>query len=397
MATGDKRVFIGLNDGSQIWNVSSYVLNCSVNLGKNQILDSFQPGTATIVLKNLSREFDPTNTGSSFYGAVLPRATWVYIEIEGMNTIFDGWVDDWSFDYNVSGESTAILIASERTGLFARQYIAATSFPAELSGARVTRVLQDTGVNYTNPYNVNPYIIDAGTKMLDADAATAGVNALDYLNSICASEQGDLYTDQAGSLIFTDANYSLTSAATAVSRLFTDDGTSGAYPYSNIDISYSTDLLYNKVVVVPKTPIAVAKVTQNMNSSQETYQISELNVPDILYGDATTLTDLSSFLVTKYYMPQYRVNTLTVPFTVLDDTRKNNLLDLLDLNSFCKVKFTPNNTGSAIERFCKVIGIQHNIDVVEHNITFTFESLLSPSIVLDDAEFGKLDTYSLGF
>ena len=395
MATGDKRVFIGLNDGSEIWNVSSYVLNATVTLGKNQILDSFQPGSATIALKNLGREFDPTNTSSAFYGAVIPRATWVYIEIEGMNTIFDGWVDDWSFEYNVSGESIATLVASERTGLFARQYILSSSFPAELSGARVERVLQDGGVAYTNPYNINPWIVDAGTKMLDADTTCSGKNALEYLGYISTSEQGDLYTDQAGSLIFKSANYSVTSAATAVTKTFTDEGTSGAYPYSDIDISYSTDLLYNRVSVTSndETNNRVA----NEPTSQGLYQISELDLPNILYNDTTRLDYLANYVISKYRVPQYRVNTLTVPFSALDNTRKNNLLDLIGLNQFCTVKFTPNNTGSAITRYCKVVGIEHTISVDEHTVKYTFESILSPSIVLNDTEFGKLDTYSLGF
>jgi len=395
MATGDKRVFIGLNDGSEIWNITANVIQASVNLGKNQMLDSFQPGTATFILKNFNREFDPTNVSSPFYGAVLPRATWIYIEIEGFTTLFDGWVDDWSFDYRVSGEATAILVASERTGLFARQYITSTSFPAVLSGARVTRVLQDGGIAYTNTYNVNSYIVDAGTKMLDADNTCAGKNALEYLNSISISEQGDFYTDQAGSLIFSDANYSVTSAATAVSRLFTDDSTAGAYPYSEIDISYSSDLLYNKVSV-SSSDGTNTKIATNSDSG-DLYQISQLDVLDVLYNSTTNLEYLGNFLIAKYSTPQYRFNSLTVPFTNLDDTRKNNLLDLLWLNTFCKVRFTPNGIGSPVERFCKIIGIQHDIQIAEHNVRFTFESIMSPSIVLDDVEFGKLDTYSLGF
>jgi hypothetical protein len=395
MATGDTRVFIGLNDGSEIWNVTSYAMDVSVSLGKNRILDSFQPGTSTITFKNFAREFDPLNASSPIYGAVLPRATWVYVEVEGFNTLFDGWVDDWSFDYTVDGNAMASLIASERTGLFARQNIMASSFPAELSGARVQRVLQDDGVNYTNPYNITPYILAAGTKMLDADSTCKGKNVLEYLDSIVTSEQGELYTNQAGSLVFTDANYSVTSAATAVSQLFTDDGTAGAYPYTDIDISYSTDLLYNKVSLTPFDDSRTAEA--NEPTSQNTYQISQLDVSNVLYSASERLEQLGTFLLSKYAEPEYRFNNLTVSFSSLDNTRKNNLLDQLFLNNFCRVRFTPNGTGSAIIRFCKIIGLQHSIRPDEHLVTFYFESIRSPSLVLDDVEFGKLDSYALGF
>lgn len=388
------RVLLGLNDGSEIWVVTDYVLNVTVNLGKNRILDSFQPGTASVTFKNMGREFDPTNTGSAFYGAVLPRATWVFIEIPTLNTIFEGWVDDWSFDYDVSGESTAILIATERTGLFARQSILSTSFPAETSGARLVRVLQDDGVNYSNPYNITPWVVATGTQMLAADSDCAGKNALDYLNSIEVSEQGSLFTNAAGQLVFTDASYGATSDVFLASRFFTDDSTAGAYKYVDIDISYSSDLLYNKVV----TNASDGSWTGgSINAeSQATYNISQLDINDVLYNVPKQLDNLGTFLIAKYSEPEYRINNLTVNFRDLTSTQQNNLLDFLGLNSFCRVKFTPNGVGSAIERVCRIIGIEHQIGVAEHLITFSFESLRSPSLVLNDTEFGKLNTYALG-
>jgi hypothetical protein len=388
------RVLLGLNDGSEIWTVTNYVLNVSVNLGKNRVLDSFQPGTASVTFKNMGREFDPTNTGSAFYGSVLPRATWVFIEIPTLNTIFEGWVDDWSFDYDVSGESTAILIATERTGLFARQYITSTSFPAETSGDRFVRVLQDSGVAYSNPYNVTPYVVADGTQMLAADTQCVGKNALDYINSIEVSEQGSLYTNSAGQLVFTDASYGPTSDVFLASRLFTDDGTANAYKYVDIDISYSSDMLYNKVVA--EAFDGSQSSVGNSATSQSTYNISQFNVDEVLYNVPSQLSNLCNFLLAKYSEPEYRINNLTVNFRDLTSTQQDNLLDFLGLNSFCRVKFTPNGVGSAIERVCRIIGIEHQIDVAEHLITFSFESLRSAGLVLDDAEFGKLDTYALG-
>jgi hypothetical protein len=233
-----------------------------------------------------------------------------------------------------------------------------------------------------------------GTQMLAADTQCVGKNALDYINSIEVSEQGSLYTNSAGQLVFTDASYGPTSDVFLASRLFTDDGTANAYKYVDIDISYSSDMLYNKVVA--EAFDGSQSSVGNSATSQSTYNISQFNVDEVLYNVPSQLSNLCNFLLAKYSEPEYRINNLTVNFRDLTSTQQDNLLDFLGLNSFCRVKFTPNGVGSAIERVCRIIGIEHQIDVAEHLITFSFESLRSAGLVLDDAEFGKLDTYALG-
>jgi hypothetical protein len=396
MALNNAQVTIGTNDGVSTWNVSSYVVNVNVNLGKNRILDSFQPGSATIVLKNFGREFDPTNTSSAFYGSAVPRSTYVYVSITGMGRIFNGFVDDWSFNYDVSGESTATLIATEGSGLFARQNIFSSSFPAELSGARVLRVLQDAGVAFENPFGpvLAPYDLDPGTKMLDADTTCKGANALEYLSKIETAEQGALYYNSDGTFVFDDASYPVTTSILDVQRFFTDDATSGAYPYVDIDVSYSSDLLYNRISVTPTGGTARIAVD---TASGSAYNNSQLDVTDILYADADDLDYLANYLISKYREPQYRFNSVTVNFLSLSASLQNDLISRVAINSGCRVKFTPNNTGSAIERYVRVIGITHDVGVGDHLITFNFESLPIVPLVLDDTTFGKLDTASLGF
>lgn len=396
MALNNVQVTIGTNDGVSTWNVSSFVLDVNVSLGKNRMLDSFQPGSATIALKNFVREFDPTNTSSAYYGSAVPRSTYVYVSVTGIGRIFNGFIDDWNFSYDVSGESTATLVAVEGTCLFARQYLFSSSFPAELSGARVLRVLQDSGVAFNNPFGpaLAPYLLANGTKVLDADNACKGLNVLEYLASIETAEQGSFYYDSYGSFIFDDSSYNITSSITDADRLFTDDFTSGAYPYTNIDVSYSSDLLYNRVSVTPTGGTARLAVDP---ASGTAYNYSQLDVADVLYADDTKLDYLANYFIAKYSEPQYRFNTVTVNFLALSPALQTSVITRIGINTGCRVKFTPNTIGSAIEKYVRVIGIQHNVGVGDHAITFHFESLPILPLVLDDATFGKLDTASLGF
>jgi hypothetical protein len=399
MALNKAKIVIVKSDDSASWDVTANVYGVSTSVGKNRLLDQVQPGTAHIMLTNYNREFDPLNTSSPFYGAVIPKASKVYITYErtGVPTarfIFVGYVDDWAFDYSVSGQATASFGASEATALFVRQFIISSSFPAELSGARVNRVLADAGVLYDNIVPSASASIDAGTQMLIADTNCAGQNVLEYLNNVAVSEQGAFFYDTTGALVFEDNSKSATNTVTNANKLFTDDGTATAYPYNNIDIGYTSELLFNQIKVLSVDGINVG--TYDDAASQSLYSNSHLDVENIFYSDVTKLANLASFLGTKYAVPEYRINSVTVPFKALSDSDQDNLLAFGRVNGFMKVRFLPNNIGTAVVRVVRVIGIEHIIDVNDHQVKYSFESLRSPSLVLDDVEFGKLDTYSLG-
>jgi len=307
MGLNKAKVTILLNDESNSWDVTGNVVSVSTSVGKNRILDQLQPGTAQITLNNFNREFDPLNASSPFYGAVIPKASKVYITFErtGVPTsrfIFVGYIDDWTFDYAVNGESTASFSASEATALFVRQFILATSFPAELSGARVSRILADNGVLYSDIVPSAGASIDDGTQLLAADTTCFGQNVLEYLHNISVSEQGAFYYDTTGALQFEDNSVSATNTVNDATRLFTDDGTANSYPYSNIDIGYSSDVLYNEIQVTSFDGLNVATATDAL--SQYTYSISHLDVENIYYTTPSRLADLGNYLISKYSVPE---------------------------------------------------------------------------------------------
>ena len=384
------RVTVSLENTAGSWNVTDYVLSINITLGKSRALDTYEPGSISLTLKNFNREFDPLNTSSAFYGAVLPRNTDIRVVLNGSGAIFTGVVDDFAFDYNVSTESTVSIAGSEFSALFANQYIFSTSFPQQYSGARVESVLQDAGVSYSTA--VGAYVVDPGTQLLDADSIPRGANALDYLRKIEASEQGTFYYNQDGTLWFDDNSESITSSTTL---LFSDDGTAGTYPYTNIDISYTSQLLFNQIIVNSNDGVNSRSLTSP--SSIASYDISQLNLDGVLYNNSTRLDNLGNYLIGKYSQPEYRINSLRVNYGGLSTAMQDAFAPKAkELNYYCKVRFTPNGIGSPIEKFVRVIGIEHDITPGSHEMTFMFESIRTPNLVLDDAEFGKLDTYLLG-
>jgi hypothetical protein len=378
-------------------NVTSKTISTNITRGKSRQLDFYEPGSATVVLNNFDRAFDPTNDSSDYQPFVYPKRI---VDItSGGYSIFSGLIDDWSFSYDVNGESYATFSASESTSILANQYMASQAFPAELSGARVTRVLNDPGVSWSTGFGDRA--IDTGTQMLDAEIIPNNTNALEYLRQIESSEQGQLFfNSNTYGIEFKDNNNSINSSTGY--ELFADDGTINytfgtagkpSINYDFIDVSYTTQLMYNSIVVNAFDGLNYVMASEA--TSQEAYAVNQLNVDNVLYTSKTRLANLAGLLIRKYSSPEYRINSIRVNFYALSASAQEDLAQL-QLNDFAKVRFKPNGTGATIERAVQIIGINHDITPGGHYLVLQFDSVKVPYLVLDDVEFGKLDSYSLG-
>lgn len=393
----DARVYlVEPTTGDQI-EVTSKVASVNITRGKSRQLDYYEPGSVNVVLFNFDRAFDPLNETSDYEPYVYPKRG-VRIDSGGAS-IYNGLIDDWSFTYDPNGESYASLAATEQSGLLANMYMFGTAYPAELSGARVDRVLDNAGVSWSTSYGDR--LIDDGTQLLSAQTVGAGTNALEYLHQIETSEQGALfYSPKNFGLVFKDNNHSLTSTSTY--ELFADDGTinysfgtagRASIKYDYIDVTYTSQLMYNSITVNSFDGVTYVMATNA--ASQVTYGVNGLDVDNVLYTSTNRLSSLGTLLIKKYALPEYRINSIRVNYYAQDGTTQQHLA-ALELNDYAKVKFTPNGVGDAIESVVQIIGLSHDITPGNHYMTIQFDSIKIPYLVLDDTEFGKLDTNVLG-
>jgi len=527
-------------------DVTGYCVSVSSSVSKFRSLDYYEPGSCTIVLNNFDRSFDPTNSSSYFYNYVKPKKRIIVDSPSG--TIFSGLIDDWSFNFDISGESTVTINATEKHTLFVNQYLPAQTFPSELSGERIWRILHASTVQW--PFGWGDTVIDYGTQLLDADTISDNTNVADYLKKIQVSEQGSLFIEGTDSLKFEDNSKTLTSSNSSV--LFSDDlstyvynkentnliansnfetdasgwtngsnatisrSTLRAYPgsaslqvtsttgpadywanttafspvvagktyiasgyaqsetystkvhiridwynssnnlisvsesddfsvnstswtrafisavapagavnaivvlrnfsyasgsekmfwdsvylndaydswnYDSIEVQYSTDLLYNDIQVNSWDGVSSSEAV--VSDSITKYSLYSYSIDGVLYSDKQRLDNLANYLVSKYAYPTYRFSSLRVNIWPFSRSKQGALLEQINLNSFAKVRFKPNNIGNSIEQYVRIIGISHEITSGSHEVTYQLESIVNPSIVLDDIEFGKLDYYSL--
>lgn len=365
--------------GPIFYDITNKVRSVSTKRGKNRELDRYSAGNASVTLNNEDRAFDPLNTSSIFYGNIIPRRQ-IRIRTGGFDQ-FNGVVEDWNLDYDISGKSNATVVAADGFTLLAQQTLTPGTATPQKTGARIEAVLSQPSVAWP----LEARNIDTGNNTVGADVFDG--NVLSYLQEVENSEQGQLFIDRQGNVRFVNGAATPTTAVTPL--LFSDqfDG----IPYTNVTVSYGTELLFNQAEVTSPAGTAIA----NNTVSQGKYGITQTTVNTLL-SNTTDTTNLAEFTVAKYGEPEYRFEELEVSLDGLTGSQKNQVLQL-ELGDVIQVKFTPNGVGSPIERYGQVISIANNVGPDRHNIIYGIGSVQYSFLVLDDVGFGILDENALAF
>lgn len=367
--------------GGQIfYDVTEYLISISTNRGKNRELDVYDPGLANVVLQNRTRVFDPLFTSSPFFGQIIPKRA---IRISYDNQLaFVGVIDDWNFSYSPNGDSLVSAACSDAFVYFSNQTLDAQTFSPQLPGDRIATVLSNASVNWP----LENRDLEQGFTTLSGDTVAQDTNVLDYLQTVTRSEPGSLFIGRNGDVVFKDRR----TAATSGGVTFADDGTGTTY--NALGIEYGSETLYNEILIGATGGTATAISA----TSQAEYGVLNLTQTGLLIEDADDVDALASLLITKYSQPEYRFKTLEVQLDELTTAQQVQILNL-EIGSVVRIKFTPNGISPAIDRYAEVIQISNGSNQTTHTVGLGFSTLENALLVLDDAEFGKLDVYALAF
>jgi hypothetical protein len=368
--------------GTLFYDVTEYVRSVSVRRGKSRQLDRFTAGGASIEFNNNSRAFDPENTASPFFGQIIPKRT---IKVEtGGSAVFYGVVDDWNLNYDISGLSLAGADCVDGFTLLAQRALTASTETSQKTGARINAILDRTEVNW--PSSLRD--IDTGATTLQADVIEDGTNVLEYLQTVTDTEPGSIFMGADGFIVFKDRSVAPVSAGLVV---FSDDGT--GVEFSDVQVVYGSELLYNYIQI--ERDNGGTAIVQDADSINSYGQQALIQSGLLMNTDADAL-ELANYLLGQYSEPEYRFESLTVQLEALSPTDQASVLGL-EIGETAQIKFTPNNVGSQIDKYATIIRIDHEMLPMSHRITFGFQTLDFASLILDDVEFGLLDTGRLGF
>jgi hypothetical protein len=368
-----------LDGAIQFEEIPQGVVSVSTSRGRNRDLERTNAGQVSVSLRNQDRFFDPFG-GSDFERFVVPRRP-VRVKAEG-SAVFTGFIDDWDFTYSPGGDSIASFSGSDAFAVFARNINSGTAVPEELTGARLGRVLDQVTVNW-------PALerdIEDGNSTLAAGVLED--NTLSYMGDVVeTSEQGLVFMSKDGKVAFRERLIEPVTSAV----VFTDNGP--GVPYEDVRISYGTDLMVNQAVVTFPGGTATAEDL----TSQVTYGITEKTL-DTQLSSLAQAQAIADYIIARYAEPEYRIEAVTVNVRALSPSLVDDVLSL-ELGDQADIVFTPNRVGAPVSLRNRVIGISHEVGILEHRVTFNFEELPFEFFLLDDAVFGKLDNTDgvLGF
>ena len=251
---------------------------------------------------------------------------------------------------------------------------------ASISGGTTFNIIGDgfivepagTSVNYFDG-DWNPYagMTSASTAY---EIAWAGVPR--------ASQSG-LLTSVAGTVTapavysFADANAQSLFSGTAI--YFTD-----------LQVVYGSEQLYNDVQVVGINATAVTEDT----TSQSLYGLRGYSQTDNLTTSTTKPGEIASAFLGEFRLPEYRAEQMTIALEALSTAHQNIVLGI-EIRDVVRVAFKPSNTGSSVDKYYQVLGINSNSDVERDAITFNLASLDNLPFRLDSTFLGVLDTDTL--
>ena len=218
--------------------------------------------------------------------------------------------------------------------------------------------------------------------------ANFGQNVLEYLQTVTNTEPGSIFIGSDGFIVFKDRTVAPVSGSQVV---FADDNS--GVQFSEVQVIYGSELLYNYIQIERNNGgTAIAQDDDSINS----YGQQALIQSGLLMNSDADALSLANYLLGELSEPEYRFETLTVQLEALSSLNQTKVLGL-EIGDVCQIKFTPNNVGTQIDKFASIIRIDHDIQPASHRITFGFQTLDYASLVLDDLEFGILDTGRLGF
>ena len=369
--------------GTRFFDITDRLVSASTSRGKNQALDRIDAGQLNLVLDNFDRLFDPLYADGFYFGQLIPGRE-IRISCNGFPVIY-GYVDDLDIAYEPGNRSIVSFQASDGLSNLTINNLPEVFPDVELSGARVTRILDLPEVDWP----VDDRSIDAGNTLLSDTDITEGTQAVSYLQLIATSESGEVFVSKDNKFVFRERN----STPNLPNIIFTDEASISGFtviPFAELGVVYGTEELYNRIVLSNDFPSFPDEVTVEDLDSQVLYGPRSYTQDKLLNNELADLESLANFLLLRFKEPQYRFNSVSVVMDILSQTQQDEILDL-EIGDIVQVRFTPSNIPPAIEQYVRVIGISHDWQNNEKRINLALERLDFSLFVLDNPVVGILD------
>jgi hypothetical protein len=363
-------------------DISAYVASYSIHRGRSRELDDIPPGTLSVELRNYDGAFVPDDfaSGGTYASNVNPGKR-VVVTVES-TVVFDGYIEDWTFDYDADLTVGASFTAVDGLGWLGLKRFDTdrTTSDGSFVGKFIQTVLAYSEINWAGSSS-----LEFGTTLLASTTISAGDDVLPLCQRVAQTDRGWFYASRSNVMTYRSRrNIADTSSALTLA----DDGT--GIPFSTTRLAFGGDLLYTGAVI---TREGGEPRTSSDATAESTYGTRYYSLSGLLLRDDSASQDLADWIVVQYKDPQPRVSDVRV---ILDDLSTANVDSMCELDMGSKVDFVFTPRGSAeINTSFAVEGVRHESSVGGlHILTLSLSPIFVPDpgwFTLDDATLGKLD------
>ena len=374
--------------GTRFFDITNRLISVSTQRGKSVALDRIDAGNSSINLDNSDRLFDPLFENGFYFGQLEPGKE-VRISCNGVPVIHT-YIDDLDIAYEPGNRSVVTIRGVDGLSDLTINNLPEVSPDIELSGARVTRILDLPEVAWP----LDKRIIDVGNSLLSDTEIAEGEQTISYLQLIATSESGEVFVSKDNKFVFKERN----SIPNVPNLIFTDEASIPGFTaisFSDLGVIFGSEELYNRIIVSNDQLFPDEAIAEDLES-QETFGPRSYTVEGLLNNDPDELQFLADFLLARYKQPQYRFNSLSVIMDTLSESEQDEVLDL-EIGDIVQVRFTPSGIPPAIEQYVRIIGISHDWSTNEKRINLSLESLGFSLFVLDNPVLGVLDEDRLSY
>jgi hypothetical protein len=388
---GTEFVLDGLTDFADVTDGAKGI---RIKRGRRDIKDQFGAGTMTFLLDDTAAGgvFNPFASDSPYYdpdnvkpGLAPMRLVRLYREAE---LLFVGRIIDYDYNFGLDGDDTVSVTCADDFYLLAQTVTDTTSLSKQFSGARISAVLDLPEVDYPSGAARS---IATGTVEIGGGGSynlELGQIVLDYLQLVNNAEQGRLFIDREGVLVFQNRVGATLSSPVAN---FKDDG--AQYPYRNVDISFGADKVVNLVYV---STINNKSASASNAASQAEYFIQSIAVTGSLLDTDTAAQDLADYLLSP--QPEATFTAVEVAFAQLTDAQRD-VVAIIDVGNTISIQkqFINGDTLSDISQELAVEGVEHYIDTAGGHVArfYTSPTTIVYQLILDDPVYGVLDALNV--
>ena len=368
--------FAGSETPELVVDLSSTTRQITITRGRNIQRDTYEAGTAIVRVLDPDSYFNPQNTLSPYYPNVVPlRKLRISATKNGVtNWLFSGYTTEYRYTYDQSEQMGYVdIYCTDAFRLFnlAQLSTITDATAGQTTGTRIGKILDQMSF----PLNLRQ--ISTGSTTCQADPGTTR-NGLDTLKNAEFTEQGALYVDSEGALVFKDRS----EVVSSLNETAIEFNQTTGIPYKNLAFAFDDKLIINNASFT-----RVGGTTQTVsNAASVAKYFPHGNIESNLVAQTDSqVLDIASIYVATRAETSIRIDAMTVDLMDSDVPTST----MLGLDYFANLRITNvQPDGSTIVKTLQCQGLNWFITPNSMQVTVTTLEPIVEGFIIGSALYG---------